>query len=281
MSDKPLVPSLYVSIDQVRDNPELHKLVLTGQIIVAYMSQRALDVITAPTPKEIIEQRKGPGGVMLSYVPHVYYREKLAQAYGFDYSWDCDVQVDWEHAMVIGRGKLTVRLHNPLTGEVIGNPRIATGVDGQPITMKQSGGPLDIGNDLKTVDSNAFKIACKNLGFFADLYRDDDQRSLAEIEAGGPLPEGKVINGHATKVTPLYTCQACGKDIEAGVTKSGKAFTADEMARTSHDRYHIFLCQTCYAEQVKSDRERLEADVQAAVRKAEEKLVEKSSEGVE
>jgi hypothetical protein len=261
----------YVSYEDVPKDPEIEKMVKSGFSISVYMSRQAVDAIVADTPASI-KKKKGA----FDFVPHVYYRQKLAQAYGYDYDWEPNVTLDWEHGLAIAWGRLTVRYRNPVTGEIL-STRIAHGQDA--VVLKKYGdaskGYLDIGNDMKAADSEAFKRAVMNLGFFSDLYVPEGRLTLDEAEeaeakareAGG---SGIVVQGtsHPVKAqqetepeptsdeepqhknVAIYKCFDCHNVVTpkqlvnaAGVNIS--VATPAQIVSFSQSHYQKNLCYDC------------------------------------
>jgi len=129
-------------------------------------AQRA--VLTQKTPKKVVKQRKGRGGVMLSYVQHGWVTATLNEAFGWAWSWDVlEYQILGEPAReVLVLGRLTV--HTP-RGDIVKKQFGSSDVK----KWKNTGDPLSVGDDLKAASSDALKKCASLLGIGLDLYSND------------------------------------------------------------------------------------------------------------
>ena len=200
---------------------------------LAWVSPQALAILLAPTPKDVIREREGPGRKMLSYVKHGWYRARLNEAFGFDWDWEIvKTTLDTVSNFVVVEGMLTARVRdrNGTIKTTIKKSGIG-GADLKRFSANISGGYVDVGNDTKAADTEAFKRACLGLGLGLDLYWDDDA-PVAPDQKKAP-----------TTTWVKDVCANCGKPLEAGISRStGKAYTAVELKELTIKAYKKPLC---------------------------------------
>lgn len=115
------------------------------------------DILTRPFPPELIKQRQGQGGRMLSYVETSSVIARLNE--GVD-AWDFTIEkYDVMEDEVIVLGRLVIE--SAITKSAFG---------GSSITRDRDGRPLSIANDLKAAGSDALKKAASLLGVGLELY---------------------------------------------------------------------------------------------------------------
>lgn len=115
------------------------------------------DILTRPFPPELVKQRQGQGGKMLSYVETHAVIARLNE--GCD-AWSFEIvehQILEEEVVVVG--KLTV--DNGMTKMAFG---------GTSITRDRDARPVSIADDLKAAGSDALKKAASLLGVGLELY---------------------------------------------------------------------------------------------------------------
>ena len=102
------------------------------------------------------------------------------------------------------------------------------------------------GNNLRASDecykmalTDAISVACKALGFGADIY----------WEAGRTK-----YNADPPEQNEEYTCAQCGKAIRDGKKKDGSAWKAGEIALYAQKRYDRQLCFVCLGKEIKAEK---------------------------
>lgn len=104
------------------------------------------------------------------------------------------------------------------------------GTGGSMFVANESKGPYVSDECFKMALTDAISVACKALGFGADIYWDKDPSKYNKTE--------------------LVCCQNCGKEIK-GVTIKGKPRTADDLIQNSLKDFNKPLCGTCLIEAYK------------------------------
>ena len=105
------------------------------------------------------------------------------------------------------------------------------GTGGSAFVAKEKNGPYTSDECFKMALTDAISVACKALGFGADVYWDAD-RSKYDKPATVTKPKGTVI------------CESCGMPIKS-VTCQGIRYSPDDIADKSIDRYGKRLCWGC------------------------------------
>ena len=105
------------------------------------------------------------------------------------------------------------------------------GTGGSAFVAKEKNGPYTSDECFKMALTDAISVACKALGFGADVYWDAD-RSKYDKPALVTYPKGIVI------------CESCGMPIKT-VTCQGIRYSPDDIADKSIDRYGKRLCWGC------------------------------------
>lgn len=102
------------------------------------------------------------------------------------------------------------------------------------------------GNNLRASDecykmalTDAISVACKVLGFGADIY----------WEAGRTK-----YNADPPEQNEEYTCAQCGKTIRDGKKKDGSAWKAGDIALYAQKRYDRQLCFECLGKEIKAEK---------------------------
>ena len=105
------------------------------------------------------------------------------------------------------------------------------GTGGSAFVAKEKNGSYTSDECFKMALTDAISVACKALGFGADVYWEAD-RSKYDKPAPVTYPKGTVI------------CESCGIPIK-GVTCQGVMYSPDDIADKSIDRYGKRLCWGC------------------------------------
>lgn len=105
------------------------------------------------------------------------------------------------------------------------------GTGGSAFVAKEKNGPYTSDECFKMALTDAISVACKALGFGADVYWEAD-RSKYDKPAPVTYHKGTVI------------CESCGMPIKS-VTCQGVKYSPDDIADKSVDRYGKRLCWGC------------------------------------
>lgn len=105
------------------------------------------------------------------------------------------------------------------------------GTGGSAFVAKEKNGPYTSDECFKMALTDAISVACKALGFGADVYWDAD-RSKYDKPAPATYPKGTVI------------CEGCGMPIKS-VTCQGVKYSPDDISDRALDRYGKRLCWGC------------------------------------
>lgn len=104
------------------------------------------------------------------------------------------------------------------------------GIGGSMLVNTEKGKLVTNDEAYKMAQTDAISVACKLLGFAADVYWQADRTKYSGNEDLPPLP---------------MTCADCGKEIQ-GVKKNGEPlYTAKEVAEKSKEAYGRCLCWAC------------------------------------
>ena len=111
-----------------------------------------------------VQKRQGPGGTTLDYVDEGYMRQTLNTYYPI---WS------WEVKKYEFLGKEAVAVHGRLTIVDNGIPRHFDAIAAHRVAVgRENGNYVDLGNDMKSANTEAFKVACNRLCNIADdVYR--------------------------------------------------------------------------------------------------------------
>lgn len=102
------------------------------------------------------------------------------------------------------------------------------------------------GNNLRASDecykmalTDAISVACKSLGFGADIYWASGR---TKYNAAPPEQDEE------------YTCAQCGKTIRDGKKKDGSTWKAGDIALYAQKRYDRQLCFECLGKEIKAEK---------------------------
>lgn len=111
-----------------------------------------------------VQKREGPGGKSLDYVDEGYMRNILNQEYPI-WSWEV---IKYEFL-----GKEAIGCHGRLSIVDNGVPRFFDSLAAHRISVsKKTGNFVDLSNDMKSANTEAFKVACNRFCNIADdVYR--------------------------------------------------------------------------------------------------------------
>lgn len=138
------------------------------------------------TSQLYVQKRQGPGGTTLDYVDEGYMRAKLNELYPV-WSWEI---IKYEFL-----GKEAVAVHGRLQIIDSGVPRSYDAIAAHRVACsRDSGNFVDLGNDMKSANTEAFKVACNRLCNIADdVYRRSvlDEAQIKKIEKVLPNLDGQ------------------------------------------------------------------------------------------
>ena len=103
------------------------------------------------------------------------------------------------------------------------------GIGGAMMVETQKGNLVTNDDAFKMAYTDAISVACKALGFAADVYWQQD-RTKYDAPLAPPAP--------------AHICSCCGKGIQA-MRANGRWFSEDDIADTSIDVYGKKLCWSC------------------------------------
>ena len=136
-----------------------------------YIIQKHQSVSQEPTPQDVVKSRNG-----FDYVDEGYMRWRLNQHYPI---WS------WEVIKYETLGDKAIVVHGRLKVMDEGVPRSFDSVAAHRIAVSRNGsGYVDLGNDLKAANSDAFKVAVNRLCNVADdVYRKQYiDKSLGDVQ---------------------------------------------------------------------------------------------------
>ena len=122
------------------------------------------EISKTKTSELYVQKRQGPGGTTLDYVDEGYMRQMLNLYYPI---WS------WEVKKYEFLGKEAVACHGRLTILDNGQPRFFDALAAHRIAVgRENGNYVDLGNDMKSANTESFKVACNRLCNIADdVYR--------------------------------------------------------------------------------------------------------------
>lgn len=156
------------------------------------------DVLTRPFPPELVKQRQGHGGKLLSYVETHAVISRLNEG--------CDV---WSFEIVE---------HQVLDQEVVvvakltadGIVKMAFG--GSAITRDRDGAPLSIADDLKAAGSDALKKAASLLGVALHVYGGSEELPAQPRRSAPTSPNDRLTGKQFSAIASIARKQNIGRD---------------------------------------------------------------------
>lgn len=140
------------------------------------------------------------------------------------------------------------------TGEVVANVEIGlkvkyngewseeiTGIGGSMLVANEKSGLHTNDEAYKMAYTDAISVACKALGFGADIYWNKDRTKYAE----------PTVDLSAQMVKPVETavvssvCAECGKEIVDGFKLNGEVWYAQDIAQHTAARFGKSICFEC------------------------------------
>lgn len=121
-------------------------------------------------------------------------------------------------------------------GETWSQPII--GVGGSMLVEKESRGLHTNDECFKMALTDAIGVACKALGFAADVYWDKDKgKYSASVQPQQSPPQQRLPN--------RLICADCGRDISGTQLNDGRLMLPHEVYQTAMQKYGIGLCADC------------------------------------
>lgn len=109
------------------------------------------------------------------------------------------------------------------------------GTGGSALVARETKGLYTSDECYKMALTDAISVACKALGFGADVYWSADRTKYDSKAPDEPTPEPD---------EPLL-CEQCGRPIDAVIGKSGRRIPPQEFAEKTRARYGKALCIYC------------------------------------
>lgn len=171
-----------------------------------YLGQDLVDMLTAPTPSEWIEERPARGGTMVKYVPGFRFIHRLNDCFGFLWShtnighFEKDghiVSLDQIKVQIPGRTiireyeddngrpvKETVRFDGlEIVKEQFGSSEVkrysSATKDKHGNVIHKAGDIIDLGDDYKGASTDAMKKCATGFGMFLDVYGPREKEGVA------------------------------------------------------------------------------------------------------
>jgi hypothetical protein len=226
-----IVPSTQDLSEPMRDGKKL-------TIPKTWVNENQLTFMLQKTPSNQVYKRKGRGGKMFDYVTISYMQRALNYAFGWN--WDFEIVEhgkEADHVWVLG--KLTVRGSKP--GEQITKTQFGRS---DVKKLREGGGNVDYGNDLKGAASDALKKCASLLGFASDIYGKMEYKDESGQEPRDNNPPPQSLPPAPAKSEPI--------DIPCvGATKNG--CPTGEIIKPNQRDYSIrftgrALCKDCFSE---------------------------------
>lgn len=225
-----------VSVNEIV-KPEMYRGKYT--LVPTALTEKQIVAIIAPTPKEVILNRPGKGGGRWDYVPGWWIKKKLNFVFGFSHSFEIlGERVDGDFITV--KGRLTIK--DAKTGREIAKKEDYGGAE---IKMRRdSGKPLDLGNDFKAAQTDALKRCAVQLGFCMDVYGKAEAQEGGAVVNGPQLPAPKESESQREParrtVDEELFCHGVGK----GGCSKGNVLTKTEFDYSKRI-YKKPLCREC------------------------------------
>lgn len=147
-----------------QSNPGLPVPTITGEQIALQKTIAILQELAKPTPADMLKSRDGRAGQTWLYVPGVDFIRRMNEVFFMHWSFEVkqsSVYGDQEYIAVLGR--LQARLPS---GEWVTKEQFGSHV----ITYNREGRIVDIGDDLKSAATDAFKKCASMLGVYLDTF---------------------------------------------------------------------------------------------------------------
>jgi len=170
-----------------------------GKLRDKYLGKDLADMLTSPTPEDIIDERPVRGGGMVRYVAGSHFIERLNECFGFLWSYDVPHQFEL-NGQIVNKGQLTVHVPVPRKktvrryvedGKTIEEESVeyerwdivktqwgssevkkysSPTKDKKGNIIHKVGDVIDLGDDYKGAATDAMKKCATQLGIFLDVY---------------------------------------------------------------------------------------------------------------
>lgn len=118
------------------------------------------------------------------------------------------------------------------------------GTGGSAFVAQERNGPYTSDECYKMALTDAISVACKALGFGADVYWAADStkydRATDQGDRQTPKPQGKAPARTPPPTPPVPPCADCGGEIKAHGN-----FSPEQIAKRTGDTYGVPLCWEC------------------------------------
>ena len=106
------------------------------------------------------------------------------------------------------------------------------GTGGSAFVASERNGLYTSDECFKMALTDAISVACKALGFGADVYWDKDATKYGGA-AQAAIPAEPIV------------CQRCGRTVQAAIKRDGSTWAAADMAAYSKRRFQKVMCAEC------------------------------------
>lgn len=113
------------------------------------------------------------------------------------------------------------------------------GTGGSAFVASERNGLYTSDECFKMALTDAISVACKALGFGADVYWDKDSTKYDRGAESQQRPQKAAIPAE-----PIM-CQRCGRTVQAAIKRDGSTWAAEDMAAYSNRRFKKVLCAEC------------------------------------
>lgn len=114
------------------------------------------------------------------------------------------------------------------------------GIGGSMLVDTQKGNLTSNDEAYKMAYTDAISVACKALGFAADVYWEKDRTKYDRADDTPPAPPKE-------SAPPPIMCERCGKKVTP-MKNGGKVYSVEEIAENSKAKYNSCLCWNCMKE---------------------------------
>lgn len=202
-------------------------------------------------PKEAQKEIKGGRLKGMTDINPMWRIKCLTEAFGpCGVGWLISVKEKWTEKTPTGEVvanveiALRVKTQSEWSGEIIG-------IGGSMLVSNEKSGLYVNDEAYKMAYTDAISVACKALGFGADIYWQKDRTKYAAQEPA--VIEGKAAEDWlaSRRVTPVDTdlvgvvCEFCGKAILPYPGADGKMVSVKKHIGASRDKYGKALCIDC------------------------------------
>ena len=148
------------------------------------------------------------------------------------------------------------------TGEVVANVEVGlkvkyngewseeiTGIGGSMLVANEKSGLHTNDEAYKMAYTDAISVACKALGFGADIYWQKDRTKYAEPAVD---LSAQTVKSVETKLSAIVKCRDCGNEIVDVVARDGSVWGVLDICEYSSARFGRRLCPDCQKKAAKA-----------------------------